>query len=84
MQLPIPSGAVTRTQTPGGTRGKRLSNMAMWHVVTSYGNVVLGVFGEALLSTAQECARRVERQTGLPAYVNQVRGNRPVLGSVSK
>ena len=53
-----------------------------WHVVTSQGNVILGVFGAALLSEAQECARRVERQTGLPAWVRQLRGERPSVGEV--
>jgi hypothetical protein len=49
-----------------------------WHVVTSSaGGRVLGVFGAALLSEAQECARRVESMTGFPAYVLQVDGPRP-------
>lgn len=52
-----------------------------WHVVTSQGGFVLGVFGEALLSQAQECARGVEHQTGLPTYVIQHIGIRPAVGS---
>lgn len=54
----------------------------IWHVVTSQGGVILGVFGEALLSMAQECARRVERQTGFAARVSQRRGERPCVGEV--
>lgn len=53
-----------------------------WHIVTSQGGIILGVFGSALLSEAQECARRVERQTGFPAYVEQVKGARPRVGGV--
>ncbi len=51
-----------------------------WHVVTSEGRIVLGVFGEALLSEAQECARKAQRKTGLPTFVEQVRGERPHVG----
>lgn len=51
-----------------------------WHLVTSQGNVILGVFGAALLGEAQECARKVERQTGFVAYVNQFTGKRPRVG----
>jgi hypothetical protein len=54
--------------------------MTKWHIVTSQGNIILGVFGEALLSMAQECARKVERQTGFPAFVNQYEGPRPSVG----
>lgn len=54
--------------------------MTEWHIVTSQSGVILGVFGAALLADAQECARRVESQTGLPAWVNQVRGERPRVG----
>jgi hypothetical protein len=53
-----------------------------WHVVTGQGGRVLGVFGSALLADAQECARRVERDTGLPAYVELHRGLRPRVGDV--
>lgn len=51
-----------------------------WHVVTSQGGIILGVYGSALLSEAQEKARRVERETGLPAFVDQIRGPRPAVG----
>lgn len=51
-----------------------------WHVVTSQGRVILGVFGAALLSHAQECARKVTAQTGFPAFVAQVTGDRPTVG----
>ncbi len=52
-----------------------------WHIVYSDGQVILGVFGSALLSKAQECAREVESQTGLAAYVAQVIGKqRPRVG----
>lgn len=51
-----------------------------WHIVTSQGDVILGVYGSALLSMAQECARRVEHETGLPARVEQVTGERPYVG----
>jgi hypothetical protein len=53
-----------------------------WYVVTSQGRVILGVYGSALLSMAQECARRVERDTGLPAFVSRVTGARPSVGAV--
>lgn len=45
----------------------------IYHVVSSQGGVILGAFGEALLADAQRCAARVERDTGLPAFVEQVR-----------
>lgn len=61
--------------TPADFAAKRT-----WHVVTSQGRTILGVFGSALLADAQECARRVERQTGFPAHVNQVNGERPSVG----
>jgi len=54
--------------------------MNTWHVVTAQGGIILGVFGEALLSDAQECARKVARETGFYSYVNQVRGRRPCVG----
>ena len=50
-----------------------------WHVVTSQGGRVLGVFGAKILSMAQECAAKVEHETGFPAFVHQVRSHtRPV------
>lgn len=52
----------------------------VWHVVTSQGGAILGVFGASLLSEAQECARRVEAATGFPAHVNQRKGERPRVG----
>lgn len=51
-----------------------------WHVVHSQGGIILGVYGSALLSMAQECARKVEHQTGFPAWVDQVTGPRPHVG----
>jgi hypothetical protein len=57
-------------------------NGLTWHVVTSQGGIVLGVYGEALLAAAQEQARRVENQTRLPAFVSQVHGARPAVGTV--
>lgn len=51
-----------------------------WHIVIAQGGVILGVFGSALLADAQECARRVEHQTGFPAFVKQVQGERPSVG----
>lgn len=51
-----------------------------WHVVVSQGGRALGVFGSALLADAQECARRVERETGCHAWVRQVKGQRPSVG----
>lgn len=52
----------------------------VWYIVTSQGPSILGVFGAALLSDAQECARRVEVNTGFDAFVNRVRGRRPRVG----
>jgi len=56
------------------------NNMSTWHIVTSQGNVILGVYGSALLAMAQDQARLIERKTGLPAFVNQVTGERPYVG----
>jgi len=55
-----------------GAEPARKEEVMSWegHVVTSQGAVILGVFGAAILSEAQECARRVERSTGFPAYVH--------------
>ena len=53
-----------------------------WIVVTSQGRRVLAVFGESLLSVAQDCARMVESQTGFPAFVERVSGLRPNIGQV--
>lgn len=55
-------------------------NDPTWHVVTSQGPIILGVFGEALLAEAQACAAKIERQTGSRAFVQQVRGERPHVG----
>lgn len=54
-----------------------------WHIVFSRGRMILGVYGSALLSMAQECARRVERETGLPAFIEGVYGARPSVGQYS-
>ena len=58
--------------------------MQTWHIVYSQGGVILGVYGEALLSMAQEAARRIERQTGFFAFVVQVQGSRPRVGQEVK
>lgn len=52
----------------------------LWHIVVSQGRIVLAVFGAALLSRAQECARTVEHSTGFPARVEHVTGQRPSVG----
>ena len=52
-----------------------------WHVVTSQGGIVCGVFGFALLGMAQESAKQATAQTGFPAWVEQVHGVKPQLGS---
>lgn len=54
-----------------------------WYIVFSQGRMILGVYGSALLSMAQECARRVERETGLPAFIEGVYGARPSVGQYS-
>lgn len=41
-----------------------------WHVVSTDTGVIIGVYGSALLTDAQEKARSYERQTGLFAYVH--------------
>ena len=52
-----------------------------WHVVSNEEGMVLGVYGEALLSMAQECCREVERQTGMLAFLHKiVSTNRPHVG----
>ena len=56
------------------------NNMSTWHIVTAQGNVILGVYGSALLSRAQDQARLIERKTGLPAFVSLVAGERPRVG----
>lgn len=59
---------------------RRKNHVYTWHIVTSQGGIVLGVFGSALLSEAQECARRVGVDTGFPAWVFQVHGDKPHVG----
>jgi hypothetical protein len=52
-----------------------------WHVVSNEDGVVLGVYGEALLSMAQECCQRIEAETGLHAFLHHiVSTNRPHVG----
>lgn len=54
-----------------------------WHVVTDANHIICGVYGAALLSDAQECARRIERRTGLDARVSQIQAapdDRPCVG----
>lgn len=53
-----------------------------WHVVTSQGGRVLGVFGSALLADAQNCARRVQAETGFPSWLDKARGVAPVVGQL--
>jgi len=64
----------------GGGVTANASRRQTWHVVYSQGGVILGVYGAALLSEAQEQAQKVERTTGFPAYVKQVIGPRPSVG----
>lgn len=52
-----------------------------WYVVSSQGQNVLGVFGENLRTQAEECARRIVRDTGFPAFVHTYCGVRPEIGS---
>lgn len=59
------------------------SQMATWHVVSNEEGQVLAVYGEALLSEAQEKCRRLEREFGLPIYLHSgtyADGNRPRVG----
>ena len=56
--------------------------MHTYHIVVSQGSVILGVYGASILSMAQECARKVERETGLPAFVHTYKGDRPYVGEV--
>ena len=67
---------------PYRSGGAIMRSTMTWHVVTSQGGVILGVFGEAILSMAQECARKVSRETGLLARVEQVKGARPSVGTI--
>lgn len=54
-----------------------------WHVVTSPGGVILGVFGRAVPDAARACAQRVQRETGVAAYVEVIRSNeRPKVGQL--
>ena len=52
-----------------------------WHTVCNTSGQILAVYGAALLSAAQEEARRAERQTGLTVRVEGFRGLRPTIGS---
>jgi hypothetical protein len=56
-----------------------MSKQTFWYVVTA-GGPVLGVFGSALLTMAQECAARVERDTGMKARIAEHKGSRPSVG----
>ena len=58
--------------------------LASWHVVVGQGGVVLGVYGSALLSEAQRCAKGAERMTGFGARVEQAQGMRPRVGDAWK
>ncbi len=42
----------------------------IYHVVSDDIGYILGVYNEALLSEAQELARKTERSTGLPHFVH--------------
>lgn len=53
-----------------------------WHVVTSQGRVVLAVYGSALAKEATDQAEKIEGQTGFPAWVETVVGERPAVGEV--
>jgi hypothetical protein len=52
-----------------------------WHVVSNREGMILGVYGEALLSEAQDLCRRVEQATGLRVYLHSVVDtDRPAVG----
>ena len=62
---------------------KPMEKMEYYIVLSQGGDLILGVFGSALLSEAQECARRVERTTGFPAFVERIQTlQRPRVGDV--
>ena len=73
---------ITASKTDAPVSFDQRCSCETWHVVTSQGRVILGVFGAAILSHAQECARKVERETGFPALISQVTGRRPSVGEV--
>jgi len=54
----------------------------LWHVVEASG-IVQSVSGEAVLSHAQEVARKIEHETGVVATIHQVEApwdDRPHVG----
>ena len=51
-----------------------------WFVVPSQGRRVLGGYGSALEQEASSCAKRVELQAGLAAWVEAFEGERPSIG----
>lgn len=58
--------------------------MHTWHVVSNEVGTILGVYGEALLSEAQESARRISYESGCRTYLHHVFCDRPhVGGSIS-
>ena len=54
-----------------------------WFIVVSQGPYILGVFGSACRDMAEECAARVEDQTGFEAHVLTVEGERPCVGQIA-
>lgn len=51
-----------------------------WHVISNSEGTVLGVFGEKILSKAQEEAASIERQTGMFVTLHTIVGPRPSVG----
>lgn len=61
-----------------------MDNKHGWHVVSNADGTILAVYGSALLSDAQETARRIEHTTGCATYLHFVLCERPhVGGSIS-
>ncbi len=57
--------------------------MAVWHVVSNEVGEVLGVYGSALLSQAQDLAKCVQIQTGCLTYLHHIECSwraRPFVG----
>lgn len=56
--------------------------MHTWHVVSNEVGIILGVYGEALLSEAQESARKISRESGCLTYLHHVLGERLHVGDL--
>lgn len=60
-----------------------LRQIMLWHVVNNEQNIIVGSHGENFLCDAQDLARTLERETGLPHFINTVQSDhRPELGSI--